>query len=130
MNGQDLTPEEYAQLLSLGASNEADAQVMQHQMAAAKRLREGNVPQSQMMGRVVVPPSWLQMLSGLARENVAHNIDSGVRDSMQNQAMRKQQQNALVLRSLLGGQPAEQEDTGPGFMAPSPKPGFRLGGGY
>lgn len=82
-----------------------------------------------MMGRVVVPPSIAQLLGGLAREGVAANIDRQTQRSTKDQGMRRQQQNALILRGLTQGQAPQGGGVGmlpPGAQAPGPRLGANM----
>lgn len=125
MNNDLLTPEEYAQLLSLGAENAgADDQIKQ-QLAMAQRLREGNNPQTQMYGRVAVAPHWTQLASGLFREGMAGQEQRMAQQSMQGKTDRLQQQQALILRALQNGQQAQQgvpDAAGGGLRLPGQQP--------
>jgi len=120
---QLLSPDQYAQLLTLGSQNQLNANQIQYQSKLADQLRQGNMPQTQMYGRVAVAPSPLAMLGGLARENVAAHKDQQVSQMMQNQAMNSQMQAALMLRALgVGGQQQPQPIQGQGLHLPGQFP--------
>ena len=119
---QSLTPEEYQQLLDLGGQNEEAQQLMVQQQRQAQGLRQGNRPQMRNAGNMNVAPHWLELAGGLAKEYQAGKLDKGVAASTKEQAMRKQQQNAMMLRALMGQQQQAPQGTGPGMMLPGMKP--------
>ena len=125
-----LTLEELQQLLELGGQNDEASALLNMQKAQANRLRQGNTLQARDTGRVTVPPHWMELVGGLAREKVASDIDKKMEQSSKDQAMRRQQQNALMLRGLMNNQQqraAPSVDTGLGMMLPNQRsPGVRL----
>lgn len=112
-----LTPEEYAQLLSMGGENTDLDMQMQMQMAQAKAMRQGNAPQMKQAGRVAVAPHWLELLGGLARERAGQIQQDKATASGKQRTANTGAQNALVLRGILGNR------------KPEPAP-FAFGSGY
>lgn len=130
MNNEPLTPEEYEQLLSLGGQNEEQAAQLALQQATAQRLRKGNQLQSRQAGNVTVAPHWTEMLGSIGREYKAGKADEQIAQGTSEQALRKQQQNAMLLRAITQGQQPQQSTAqGPGMGMPRPQ-GFQIPPGF
>lgn len=126
---EPLTQEQYAQLLMLGSQNGEADQLMQQQMAMAKRLRAGGAPQMNGNSRVQVAPGILELLGGLAKEKVASGYDKSAQDSVKEQTLRKQQQHALMLQALMNRQqpdPVTNQSMGMGRPPMQPTQGFGI----
>lgn len=124
-----LTPEEYQQLLALGARNtDLEDQIMM-QMQQAKAM-QAQAPQSQQYGRVVVPPNMLNLLGGLAMQKSSMDWDRAATASKQQRTQNISAQNSKILEAILRSkQPVPStEPAGSGFMPPKPKSPFSLGG--
>jgi len=105
----NLTPEEYQQLLELGALNEEDAAKLKLVLAQAENM-QGMVkgPQARQYGNTVVAPHWLELVGGLAQQGAANNKQRQANEMMGQQRMRQQQQQALMLKALQAGQQPQQ----------------------
>jgi len=102
MMQEPLSEEEYRMLREYGALNEDADRQMQQQMAMAKMLRQGNAPQMRQAGGIAKAPHWLELIGGLAREKAAGMQDKQAGITSSQMARRKQQQNEMVMRGLLG----------------------------
>ena len=124
----NLTPEEYQQLLELGALNEEDAAKLKLVLAQAENM-QGMVkgPQARQYGNTVVAPHWLELVGGLAQQGAANNKQKQANEITGRQRMNQQKQQALMLKGLGIQQPQQWPDAteGMGMMNQS---NVRFGG--
>lgn len=123
-----LTPEEYQQLLELGAQNTGlDDQILQ-QMQMAKMM-QAQPPQTQQYGRVVVPPNLLNLLGGLAQQKTSQDWLAQVMKSQGQRNANTAAQNSKILEAILRSkQPPSAEPGGTGLQPPRPRSPYDLGG--
>lgn len=126
----NLTPEEYQQLLDLGALNEQDAAKLKLVLAQMEGMQGmAKAPQARQYGNTVVAPHWLEMVGGLAQQGAAMGKQRQANEMMDQQRLRQQQQQALMLKAIQGQQqqPPQWPDAteGMGMLNKSP---IRFGG--
>jgi hypothetical protein len=102
MMNEPLSEEEYRALLEYGALNEDADQQMQQQRKLAEMLRNRPGPQMRQAGGLAVAPNWVEALGSIASAGVGHMKDKKA-DILGSQiSLRKQQQNEMIMRGLLG----------------------------
>jgi len=102
MNGF-LSPEEMEQFLSLGSQNQQDSDAIKQMQAQAGFLREmGAAPQMRDTGRYKMASHPLEFLGGLAMQYGAKRKGDQAADLGKQQNLRTQQQNAMMLRGIMG----------------------------
>ncbi len=106
---ENLTPEDYAQLLELGALNEEDQAKLKLVLAQMEGLQSGaRAPQARQYGNVTVALHWMELVGGLAQQGAAMNKQRQANQMMGDNRMRQQQQQALMLKALGAGQQPQQ----------------------
>lgn len=99
-----LTPEEYRQLLTLGGENtDLDSQIAM-QLAQAEAMR-GQSPQMRQAGRVSVAPHWMELFGQLAKERASQIQRGKAAEGTKSRTKNTQAQNDLILKGILGGRP-------------------------
>jgi hypothetical protein len=123
------SPQSYEELMAmigLGGDNAGLEAQMAQQQAQAQALRS-DAPQMRQAGRVNVAPHWMEMLGGLAKNNVANQKSQQAMQTQQQIAQNKQAQYAQMLRMMQAQQPSAPP-AGPGFQIPQPQSPGSLGG--
>jgi hypothetical protein len=133
-----LTVAEYEALVNAGNENARLDPKIKQQMLMAEYLRKGNAPQGRQAGAVYVAPHWTELAGGLAREWAANKQSNdaigrvnpdGTATGMAAQQLKKEQQQAILLRSLLGQQALGEQPVQPAApvegtgMDPTRRPG-------
>jgi chaperonin cofactor prefoldin len=109
-----LTPEEYALLLSLGTDNQQLSDAIKMQMHQAEQLR-AEAPQMRRAGRVVMAPTAMELLGGLAQNKSSYDLQRGALENQKRSAATTNQQNQMMMQALLRGRQPQQ-------AAPTPAP--------
>lgn len=112
-----MSPEDYQMLLQLGGQNTQDAASVQSMLQQAQNLRARNqAPEMRGSGRGYQTAAHpLEHLSAMLGQGLAHRKDQGAFDLQKGMGARTDQQNQMVLASLLR-QPQAQPNP---FQAPS-----------
>lgn len=99
-----LTPQDFEELLALGAQNQQGGDQMKQMLAQADALRGmgGAQPQMRDAGRYKVAANPLEFLGGLAMQYGAKRKSDQASDIGKQQGLNTQRQNAIMLRGLLG----------------------------
>lgn len=115
-----MSPEDYQMLLQLGGQNTQDAASVQSMLAQAQNLRARNqAPEMRGSGRGYQTAAHpLEHLSAMLGQGLAHRKDQGAFDLQKGMGERTNQQNQMVLASLLRQRQQPQAQPNP-FQAPS-----------
>ena len=115
-----MSPEDYQMLLQLGGQNTQDAASMQAMLQQAQDLRARNqAPEMRGSGRGYQTAAHpLEHLSAMLGQGLAHRKDQGAFDLQKGMGARTDQQNQMVLASLLRQRPQPQAQPNP-LQAPS-----------
>lgn len=115
-----MSPEDYQMLLQLGGQNTQDAASVQSMLAQAQNLRARNqAPEMRGSGRGYQTAAHpLEHLSAMLGQGLAHRKDQGALDLQMGMGERTNQQNQMVLASLLRQRQQPQPQPNP-LQAPS-----------
>lgn len=115
-----MSPEDYQMLLQLGGQNTQDAASVQSMLAQAQNLRARNqAPEMRGSGRGYQTAAHpLEHLSAMLGQGLAHRKDQGALDLQKGMGERTNQQNQMVLASLLRQRQQPQPQPNP-LQAPS-----------
>lgn len=115
-----MSPEDYQMLLQLGGQNTQDAASMQAMLQQAQDLRARNqAPEMRGSGRGYQTAAHpLEHLSAMLGQGLAHRKAQGALDVQKGMGARTDQQNQMVLASLLRQRQQPQPQPNP-LQAPS-----------
>jgi hypothetical protein len=128
---ENMTEEQYMELLQLGGDNAKLEELMRMQMAQAEAMQaQAQPPRMRGNSRVQVAPHFLELLGGLAQSKAANVLQNRAIESSGKRADNQTAQNNAIMQAILRQrqmQPAAPPG-GTGFMPPQPKSPYSLGG--
>lgn len=105
-----LTYDEQKRLLDLGALSEEDQAKLKLILSQMEGLQgAAKAPQARQYGNVTVAPHWMELVGGLAQQGAAMNKRREADDISAKLRARLQEQQALMLKGISGGQQQPQQ---------------------